>query len=231
MLSAQVRQAAAASWPLPFRIYVFGMKSVTLKEARPGCAPHLGRMDIVDFDQVVIRKEHSQRRPAPTAGTSMNMYKFPLQAGTVDGPGRTITRHFKQHLWCTSNARFEHFIEDVSFTVGFYRLAISYSGSNGIDSLHSHLRLKFFDRINMDTDRLGTAISRLALFYGTYNRLSTAILDSLCSVEYTRILLGLHTDILDSLWSEIYKDTGTAILDSLCPVRYTRILTGAVQLF
>ena len=90
------------------------------------------------------------------------------------------------------------------FTVGFYGLARSYSGSNGIDSLHSHLRLKFFDRINMDTDRLCTAISRLALFYGIYNRLCTAILDSLCSVEYTRILLGLHTDILDSLWSMEY---------------------------
>ena len=249
MLSALGRQAAAASLPLPFRIYNLGMDVINLKGARPDCASQLGRIDRVDMDQEVTRREHSQRRPAPT---STNMYRFEAGVNCVHIPGRTIKTRFKQHLWCTSNAGFEHFSEDVSFTVGFYRLPRSDSGSNGIDSLPSHFRLTSFDRINMDTDGLCVAVSRLALSYGINlengglsgdfrlglfcglnmdaDGLCTAILDSLWSMKYTRILMVLCYFRL-TLLSGIYKDTVglcTAVLDSPWSMEYHRILMGSV---
>ena len=206
VLSAWGRQAAAASWPLPFRIYDLGMASVTLKGARSDCAPQLGSMDTVDMDQEVIRR-HLERRPACTTVTSTNMDTSQAGVSWVHNPDRTITTRFKQHLRCNSRAGIEHFTEDVPFTVGFYGLPRSDSGASGIDSPPSHLTLTLFDRINMDTDGPCTATTRLALFYGRNSDIDgrcVTILDSLCSVALTRILMVLWTAILDSLWSMDY---------------------------
>ena len=183
-------------------------------------------MDSVNMDQEVIRRRHLERRPACTTVTCTNMYTSRAGVSWVDKPGRTITTRFKHPLWCTSGAGIEHFSEDVPF----YGLPRSDSGASGIDSPHSHLRLRLFVRINMDSDELCTATSRLTLFYGW-----NSDIDGRCSVALTRILIVLCTAVLDLLWSmdhtRILMVLCTANLDSLWTMYYTRILLGSVQLF
>ena len=62
--------------------------------------------------------------------------------------------------------------------------------------------------------------------------LCTAILDSLWSMDYTRILVVLCTAVLDSLWSmdetRILVGSVELFLDSLCSMEYPM---GSVQLF
>ena len=181
------------------------MASVTLKGARSDCAPQLGRMDTVDMDQEVIRR-HLERRPACTIVTSTNMYTSQHGVSWVNNPDRTITTRFKQHLRCNSRAGIEHFSEDVPFTVCFYGLPRSDSGASGIDSPPSHLTLTLFDRINMVTDGLCTASSRLALFYGRNSDIEgrcEAILDlELCHLESRLALFcGINKDTDRALYS------------------------------
>ena len=61
---------------------------------------------------------------------------------------------------------------------------------------------------------------------------STAIIDSLWSMNYTRILMVLCTAVLDSLRSmeetRILMGSVQPFLDSLCSMEYTM---GSVQLF